>query len=144
MQVELQRVNDKVHFQAKNPDGNTIEIDGSERVGGEGAGFRPMQLILAGIASCSSMDLVPILAKQRQLLDDLRIIVSGERPDTVPSPFSSITLRFELFGEIDEEKARRAVELSVEKYCSVAEMLKQSVDISWEVAVNPEHVVEDR
>jgi putative redox protein len=137
MQIELQRVNDKVRFRASNPQGNTIEIDGSERVGGEGAGFRPMQLILAGIASCSSMDLVPILEKQRQKLDDVRIVVSGERPDTVPSPFESIHLRFELFGEIDTEKAKRAVELAVEKYCSVAEMLKHSVKISYEYAINP-------
>jgi putative redox protein len=137
MQIELQRVNDKVHFQAKNLQGNTIDIDGSDRVGGEGAGFRPMQLILAGIASCSSMDLVPILQKQRQKLDDVRIIVSGERPDKVPSPFESIHLRFELFGDVDEEKARRAVELAVEKYCSVAEMLKQAVEISYEFAINP-------
>ncbi len=137
MQIELRRVNDKVHFQAKNPQGNTIEIDGAERVGGEGAGFRPMQLILAGIGSCSSMDLVPILEKQRQRLDDVRIVVSGKRPDTVPSPFESIHLRFELFGEIEEEKAKRAVELAVEKYCSVAEMLKHTVEITYEFAINP-------
>jgi putative redox protein len=61
VKIELHRINDRVHFQAVNPDGNTIEIDGAKRVGGEGAGFRPMQLALAAVASCSVMDLVPIL-----------------------------------------------------------------------------------
>ena len=138
MKVTVKRINDKVHLRADNGMGNTVDADGSEKVGGEGKGFRPMQLVLAAIASCTTMDLVPILEKQRQRLDDLSITVTGERPDTVPSPFSSIHLHYDLFGEIDESKAARAVELAVTKYCSVGEMLKQSVDITYDFSINPE------
>lgn len=135
VQIELQRINDRVHFQAKNGDGNTVEIDGAERVGGEGAGFRPMQLALAAVASCSVMDLVPILEKQRQRVDDVQITASGERADGTPSPFTSINLHYVLTGEIDEQKARRAIELAVYKYCSVGEMLRATVTITYSFAI---------
>ncbi len=130
MKIELHRVNDKVHFRATNPDGNTVEVDGAQRVGGEGAGFRPMQLALTAIAGCSVMDLVPILEKQRQQVTDVDIVATGERKDGVPSPFTSINLHYILTGEIETQKARRAVELAVYKYCSVGEMLKATVDIT--------------
>ena len=131
MQVELHRVNDRVHFRAQNADGNTIEIDGAERVGGEGAGFRPMQLALSALASCSVMDLIPILEKQRQSVDDVQIVASGERADRTPSPFTSVNLHYVLTGEIDPQKARRAVELALYKYCSVGEMLQATVTITY-------------
>ena len=63
MRVTLERLNQHVHFAASNEQGNRIEIDGPARVGGEEGGFRPMQLILAGLASCASMDIVHILHK---------------------------------------------------------------------------------
>ena len=135
MKIRLHRVNDRVHFQAANADGNTIEVDGAERVGGEGAGFRPMQLALAALASCSVMDLVPILEKQRQVVDDVDIEATGERVDGTPSPFSAINLHYILTGGIDEKKAQRAVELAVYKYCSVGEMLKATVDITYSFEV---------
>ena len=137
MRVTLKRMNKAVHLRADNGLGNFVDADGAEKVGGEGKGFRPMQLVLAALASCTTMDLVPILEKQRQRLDDLEITVTGERPDTVPSPFSSIHLHYDLYGEIDEGKAARAVELAVTKYCSVGEMLKQSVDITYDFSINP-------
>jgi putative redox protein len=137
MEITVERVNKKVHLRAHNGTGNTVDVDGSETVGGEGQGFRPMQLVLAAIASCSTMDLVPILEKQRQQLDDLKITVTGERPDTVPSPFSKIHLHFDLYGTIEEAKAARAVELAVTKYCSVGEMLKQTVDITYSHTIHP-------
>ena len=130
MQVTLTRMNDAVHLRAENEDGNTVEIDGAQAVGGEQAGFRPMQLVLAAIASCSTMDLVPILEKQRQDLQQLQIRVNGERAEGTPAPFTSIHLHFTLTGNIDPQKAERAVQLAVEKYCSVAEMLKRSAEIS--------------
>lgn len=130
MEVKVKRVNDRVHLVASNDSNLEVHLDGNEKIGGENGGFRPMQLILAAIAGCSSIDLVLILEKQRQSLKDLRITVSGERADDVPSPFETIHLHFELIGEIEEEKAKRAVDLAVDRYCSVGEMLKSSVDIT--------------
>lgn len=137
MTINLSRVNDKVHFTATSPDGHVIHVDGAPRVGGEGAGFRPMQLVLAAHASCTAMDLVPILEKQRQKLHHLEISITGERGDGVPSPFTAITIHYDLYGEIDEEKARRAIDLAVNKYCSVGEMLKHSVRIDFGFTIHP-------
>lgn len=115
---------------ARNQQGNEVHIDGDESSGGENAGFRPMQLLLAAVAGCSSVDVVSILEKQKQQLRDMRISVSGVRRDSTPAPFETIHLHYELVGEIDEQKAARAVDLAVDKYCSVAATFDDKVKIS--------------
>lgn len=118
--------------------GHTIKIDIPADQGGHGNGFRPMQTMLAALCGCSSVDVVSILKKQRQPLEDLVIKVDGERQHGVePALWEKIHLLFQLKGDIDPAKANRAVQLSMEKYCSVAETLRRAgADISWEVMVN--------
>ena len=137
MQVRLQRVNNQVHFVAENADGNRVHIDGSPAVGGQADGFRPMELLLAAVAGCASMDLVPILNKQRQHLDDISIVVDGRRAEgRTPAPFEQIDISFVLTGRIDQRSAERAAALAVEKYCSVAESLAPAVQINWSVVID--------
>lgn len=133
MHITLQRLNDAVHFEAKNDDGNTIHLDGSPDIGGEGKGVRPMQALLMSLAGCSSMDVVSLLKKMRQPLEDMRVEVQGHRVDAVPAVFDKIHMQFILKGEIEEEKARKAIAMSVEKYCSVAKMLDKTAEITWSV-----------
>ena len=118
--------------------GHTIKIDIPADQGGHGNGFRPMQTMLAALCGCSSVDVVSILKKQRQPLEDLIIKVDGERQHGVePALWEKIHLLFQLKGDVDPAKANRAVQLSMEKYCSVAETLRRAgADISWEVMVN--------
>ena len=118
--------------------GHTIKIDIPTDQGGHGNGFRPMQTMLAALCGCSSVDVVSILKKQRQPLEDLVIKVDGERQHGVePALWEKIHLLFQIKGEVDPAKANRAVQLSMEKYCSVAETLRRaSADITWEVMVN--------
>lgn len=131
MKVELTRINDAVHFRAQTTDGNTVETDGAESVGGEGKGMRPMQLMLASIASCSGIDVVEILKKQRQKLQDLRIAIRGERAtDSTPSPFTSIDIHFTLVGDLDKSKVARAVRLAVDEYCSARATLSEKVEVN--------------
>ncbi len=136
MHITLQRLNDAVHFEAKNSDGNTIYMDGSPDIGGEGLGVRPMQALLMSLAGCSSMDVVSLLKKMRQPIKDMRVEVNGHRVDTVPAVFDKIHMQFILKGEIEEEKARKAIGLSVEKYCSVARMLDKTAEITWGVEID--------
>ena len=131
MKVTLQRLNDAVHFEAKNEDGNTIHLDGSPEVGGEGKGVRPMQALLMSLAGCSSIDVVSLLKKMRQPLEDMRVEVNGERVDAVPAVFDKIHLQFFLKGKLDEAKVAKAIGMSVEKYCSVARMLDKAAEITW-------------
>ena len=138
MHITLQRLNDAVHFEGKNDDGNTIHLDGNPNFGGEGKGVRPMQLLLMSLAGCSSMDVVSLLTKMRQTLDDIRVEVNGERDtNEVPPVFKKIHLKFFLKGNLDEEKVTKAISKSVDKYCSVARMLEGKAEISWDYEIEP-------
>ena len=110
--------------------------------GGQAAGFRPMQTVIAALCGCSSADVVSILKKQRQDLKTLVIEVDGERQKGVePSLWETLHLRFDMTGELDPSKAYRAAELSVVKYCSVAETLRKAgARISFSVIVNGKEV----
>jgi len=91
-----------------------------------------------GLGSCSGIDIVSILKKQRQTVDAFTMKIEGVRePGKEPSIWQDITIVFELTGDIDPDKARKACELSMDKYCSVAETLRRAGgNLKWEVKVN--------
>src|SRR4028119_91231 len=115
MKIQIERLNNGVHLRATNEDGATLEMDGSPAVGGENKGFRPMQMLLAALGGCSTIDIVSILKKQRQPVDDIAVTVEGERePGVEPSLFRDIRVHFTLKGNLDGDKVRKAVDLSME------------------------------
>lgn len=118
--------------------GNSMLIDIPLEQGGQGQGMRPMQTLLAALCGCSAVDVISILQKQKQLLNGFKILVDGEREnDNEPSVWQSVDLTFELKGEIDPAKAYRAVKLSIDKYCSVAETLRRAgAAINYKVMLN--------
>ncbi len=137
MKIQLRRVNDAVHFEASNEEGQHCSVDGSPSIGGQGLGLRPMQLVLSALASCAAMDLVEIIKKQRMQLDQLNVEVEGTRDESaIPAVFVTINLLFKLEGQLDSNKVLRAVDLALNKYCSVQAMLRSSVTISHQVRVN--------
>lgn len=138
MKVTLQRQNNAVHFEASSELSNVkVNIDGSEAIGGEGKGVRPMELVLMALGSCSVFDLHSILIKQRQEIEDINVEVEGTRRDEIPQIFTSIHLNFFLKGNIDEVKAAKAAELAVKKYCSVHDMLAAGgIDITYSLKIN--------
>ena len=132
MKVELQRIDDDFLFETTNEDGLSVRTDGSPDIGGHNQAVRPMQLVLAAVASCSSIDVVLLLRKQRQDLQDIRVSVEGQRVDTEPKVFTDIHLHYQLTGELEDKKVERACRLSMEKLCSVSLMLKAGgVNITW-------------
>ncbi len=132
MKIELKRLNDAVHFECVNADGIAVQTDGSPDIGGEGKGVRPMQLLLMSLASCSSIDVVLLLKKMRQPLDDIRVEVEGTRePNATPAIFKKIHMHFNLWGKIDPASAEKAIRLSADKYCSVGAMLSKAAEITW-------------
>lgn len=118
--------------------GHTMKIDIPEDQGGQGDGLRPMQTVLGALCGCSAVDVISILKKQRQTLEDLTIRVDGERQKGVePALWETVHLFFEIKGDVEPAKALRAVQLSMEKYCSVAETLRRAgATITFEVLVN--------
>jgi len=138
MHISLQRVNDAVHFEGTGDSTDVhVHIDGSPDIGGEGLGVRPMELVLMALGSCSVLDLVTILKKQRQQIDDVKIDVKGERREEIPHIFTDIHISFYLKGDIDQTKAGKAAELAVKKYCSVHDMLAAGgVNITYSVEIH--------
>jgi len=138
MKIELKRLNDAVHFEASNGDGNTIIMDGSEKVGGEGKGVRPMQTLIMALVGCSSIDVVVILKKMRQQLDDLKVTVDADtEKDGDVTTFTKIVMNFQLWGDIKEEKARKAIEMSIDTYCSVGKIVEKTAPITYTLTLNP-------
>lgn len=138
IKIDVERVNGEFGFEAKDAYGNSVKIDTSPETGGTNFGVRPMQLLLMGLGGCSGIDIVSILKKQRQELTGFHARIEGEREaGKDPSLWQTITIVFELKGKLDPEKAYRACELSMEKYCSVAETLRKAgCELKWKVEVN--------
>jgi putative redox protein len=136
--IEIHRVKGDFGFEAKDADGYTVRMDTSRETGGDNFGARPMQMLLMGLGGCSAIDIVAILKKQRQQVDDFKIEIEGERePGKEPSLWKNVRIKYFLKGQIEHEKAKRACELSMGKYCSVAATLLQSgTKITWNVKVN--------
>ena len=132
MKISIQRLNDAVHMEASNDDGATLQMDGTDTIGGINGGFRPMQMLLAAAGGCSAIDVVGILKKQRQNPDDLKVEVSGDRVNVEEySEFKSIHIHFILKGShLDEKKVARAIDLSLTKYCSVSKTLEKTSKIT--------------
>ncbi len=136
MQIEIKRLDDAFHLQATNESGNTVESDGAERIGGSGKGMRPMQMLLSSLGSCSAIDVINFLRKQRQPLADIKLTITGEREaDQVPSLFTHVHVHYQLFGDLDEGKVQKAVALSMDKYCSVARILEKTAKITWDFEI---------
>ncbi len=135
--VSMERVSGKFHLEAKNEIGNTIEMDGSPKIGGENKGVRPMELMLMALGGCSSIDVIMILNKQKLDPTSFKVEIDGEREEGVePSLYRNIKVRFIFTGDLPEDKLYRAVELSMTKYCSVAKTMESTAKISSEIELN--------
>ncbi len=124
-------------MQGESGSGHTVMIDGPESIGGLNQGMRPMELMLMSVGACSTVDVISILKKARQDVNDCFVEVDGVRADAVPAVFEKIHLHFKVSGkDLDENKVKRAVELSAEKYCSASIMLKKAgVEISHSIEI---------
>ncbi|SIN81419.1 OsmC family protein [Chitinophaga niabensis] len=138
MKIALKRIDDGFNMEAVDEQGHKVLMDSSIENGGKNNGIRPMQMLIMGLGGCSAIDVVMILKKQRQEITDFRIEIEAEREKgKEPSLWEKAHIVFHLSGNIDADKAARAVELSVNKYCSVAETLRQGkTQLTWEVKLN--------
>ena len=115
-------------FVATSPSGHTMAID-SDRESNKAPG--PMELVLMALGTCTATDVVSILKKKRQKLESLEVLSSGERAAEPPTVWTKLEIVYRLRGELDEGAVKHAIELSEEKYCSVAAMLKKTAKVSW-------------
>lgn len=136
MKVVIERINQAVNLKATNEGGQSLMMDGSPQIGGEDLGMRPMEVLLSSLAGCSSMDVLSILKKMREDVQDYKVEITGERDtEQVPAVFKTIHVHFILKGNLNEKNVEKAISLSMEKYCSVSKMLEKSADITHSYAI---------
>lgn len=129
MNIKLESIHGDLNFKGTNERGQTFHFSGNKE------SVSPMESVLMAAAACSAIDVEIFLKKMRQTFDKIEVDVKGERVDAVPSIFSDIHLHYKIFGPVKDDKAKKAVEMSMEKYCSVSIMLQKGVTMthSYEV-----------
>ncbi|MDE3212463.1 MAG: OsmC family protein [Bacteroidota bacterium] len=139
IQLDLKR--GEFGFEVRDEGGHVLQTDTSLENGGLNFGFRPMQLVLGALGSCSAIDVASILKKQRQQVDSFSITIKGTREENkIPSLWKEVQVHFALTGKIDPAKAQRAISLSMDKHCSVAETLRRGgTRITWTVDIKETH-----
>lgn len=121
-----------LQFVGQASSGHAIVMDADATHGGSNTGLRPTELLLIGLGSCSGMGIVSILKKKKQDVRGLEIIVRGEKDESYPQKFTDITMEFMVSGRnLSEEAVKRAVELSLEKYCAVKATLEGSPEMNF-------------
>jgi putative redox protein len=124
-------------MEAKNEEGNTLFMDGPPSVGGHNKAMRPTQLLLSSLGGCSMIDVIMILKKQKQEIESIEVEVESERvPVEEYSLFKEILLHFKIKGKVDRDKVERAVNLSLDKYCSVSKTLEPTAKITYKITIN--------
>jgi putative redox protein len=117
---------------ASDSNGHSIVIGRSPDENFVWAGVKPSDLLLMSVAACSAYDVVEILTKQRQPLEDIKVFCDGDQLSDPPYTFTKIHVRYEVRGDVNPEKLEKAIALSEEKYCSVMATLKKAVPITSE------------
>lgn len=132
------RLEDGMAFNITTGSGHTITLDAAKTGGGKDGGARPMELLLVALAGCSGMDMISILRKMRQDVQNYEIRVLGAREEEQPRPFTEITVEHIFTGhEIQPSAVERAIELTEDRYCGVSAMLGKKAKI-----VHQYHLIE--
>lgn len=131
MQARVKWV-EQATFLAESGSGHAVVMDGPAENGGRNIGVRPMEMLLMGLGGCSNFDVVSILKKSRQAIQNCEVRIEAERAESEPKVFTKIALHFIVTGtNLKETVVKRAVDLSAEKYCSASIMLgRAGIEIS--------------
>jgi putative redox protein len=136
MKIEMRRLEAPFCLEAIDEQGCSVVSDAGPAAGGQGRGMRPMHLVLTALGSCSSIDILDILRKQKLEVRDYRVTLHAEREEgAIPSLFRTIHLHYRFWGDLDPDKVQRAIDLSLNKYCSVAALLSPTarIESSFEI-----------
>lgn len=125
-----------MEFRAEAGSGHSVTLDASRPDGGDDAGFRPMELLLVGLAGCTGMDVISIPRKKRQEVTGYEVRVRGTRAETHPMVFVEIVVEHHVTGRnVDPAAVARAVELSESRYCGAGAMLGKVAHLTHTIHV---------
>jgi putative redox protein len=129
----------KMTFLGKAGTNHLVPMDTGPDFGGDSSATKPLELLLIGLGGCTGMDIVSLLKKMRVDFTGIEMNLTADRSEEHPNVYTKIDLEYVIYGRgIDEEKVKRAIELSQEKYCSVSAMLKKScpVNYTWRIVAH--------
>ena len=119
-------------FVGQSESGHAIVMDASPEAGKVMTGMTPMETLLVGVGGCSGMDVVSVLKKKRQEVIGIAVNVSGQKAESHPQKYTSIQLEFVITGKnISDDAVKKAIDLSMEKYCSVKATLEGSARFGY-------------
>ena len=128
--------NGNVGFLAESGSGHQVLMDGAPEAGGQNLGPRPMEMLLMGLGGCTTFDVIMILKKSLQDVNDCVVEIEAERAKVDPKVFTHIHLHFIISGRnLKQQQVERALKLSAEKYCSASIMLKNTVEITHDYEI---------
>ncbi len=131
--------NNALSFTGASDSGFSLPLDASTSVGGEGQGFRPMELFAIGLAGCTAMDVISILNKKRQDITDFEVQAHIDRAEAHPKVFTYAIIEYFITGRnVEEAAVLRSIELSATAYCTAQAMLVQVMPIELKY-----HIYED-
>ena len=123
-----------MQFESDNPSGKTLLMDTSPENGGHNSGLGPKAMMLSSLAGCSGLDVVSILDKMKVKISDFRIDCYGELTDEHPKYYDKVLVEYHFYGkDLNENKIKKAVDLSIEKYCGVMEMFRRFANVTTEI-----------
>ncbi|MFP6711038.1 MAG: OsmC family protein [Rhodospirillales bacterium] len=135
MKARVKWVQDRT-FLGESGSGHSMVMDGDPAGGGRDLGIRPMEALLLGMGGCTAYDVVEILEKSREAVEDCVIELDAERAEDIPKVFTKIVVRYIVSGRnLDPGKVERAVKLSAETYCSATIMLGKTAEVTHEIEI---------
>jgi putative redox protein len=135
MKARIKWIQD-VMFLGESGSGHAVVMDGAPESGGRNLGVRPMEMLLLGLGGCSAFDVVMILKRGRQAIDDCVVELQAERAETDPKVFTRINMHYVVTGrELERNKVERAVQLSAEMYCSASAILAKTAQITHSIDI---------
>jgi putative redox protein len=135
MKARIKWVQDAM-FVGESDSGHAVVMDGPPDGGGRNLGIRPMEMVLLGMGGCAAYDVLHILRKSRQCVEDCSVEIEAQRADSVPKVFTQIHIHFIVRGkDLADNAVQRAVDLSAEKYCSASIMLGKTATITHDFEI---------
>lgn len=123
-----------LQFESDNPNGKLLLMDTSPEHGGHNSGLSPKAMMLSALAGCSGLDVVSVLKKMKVPFSDFRMDTYGELTDEHPKYYHTVLVEYHFYGnELDEGKIKKAVDLSIDKYCGVMEMFRRFSDVKTSI-----------
>ncbi|MUV36378.1 hypothetical protein JNUCC1_00180 [Lentibacillus sp. JNUCC-1] len=120
-------------FSSETPSGHRLRMDANEAVGGQNTGARPTEFLLNAVAGCTGIDTLSILKKMRIEPEAFHMDLTSERAEEHPKRFTKIHIEYVLTGNLPEDKVARAIQLSMDKYCTVSHSLNAEMSASYSI-----------